>query len=345
MKILRILAATLALGWSAAALAQGTVTHTSFGGITGEAQRDALLADVGKLGMQLRVESHGGWPGIRAHLTAQAPGWDTISIGFARCETAAQSDWLRPIDYSIVDKSRLPTNLAREKYVGMFTFTYGIAYNKTRMRGREPGSWADFWDVQKFPGRRALMAEGLYSLEAALIADGVDPEKVYETLKTSDGLDRAFRKMEQIKPHINVWWRSPAQASQLLRDGEVDMILVASSRAYDLAKEGSNVGFVWNQAFIDVECFMVPKNAPNPQGAMRLINSALEAKNQAKYSTLIAYGPVNPKAFDESILTAEQKAWLPTAPEHVKLQMYADQTWYASPAADAAYQRFSRFIQ
>jgi len=344
MQGIRAAIAILAL-WGGPVAAQGVVTHATFGGITGEAQKAALLADAEKMGIQIREERHGGWPGIRAHLTAQAPGWDIISIGFARCEAAAQADWVQPIDYSVVDKSKVPANLAREKYVGMFTFTYGIAYNKAKMRGREPKSWADFWNVQQFPGRRALMAEGLYALEGALIADGVAPEQVYETLKTPAGQERAFKKMEAIKPHINVWWRSPAQASQLLRDGEVDMVLVASSRARDLAKDGMDVGFIWNQAFIDVECFMVPKNAPNARGAMRMINSALDANNQAKHSTLIAYGPVNQKAFDTGILKPEHTEWLPTAPAHYKLQVYADQTWYASPAADAVYQRFSRFIQ
>ncbi|WP_376100985.1 ABC transporter substrate-binding protein (plasmid) [Roseomonas sp. CCTCC AB2023176] len=342
---LLLLAPLLASGVSSGpAAAQNAVTFTTFGGITQEAAVEGLLAEARQLGIRVNPEVHGGWPGVRAHLSAGAPGWDIISIGFARCEAVSQAGWLRPLDYGIVDRSRVPENLARRDYVGMYTFTYGIAYNRTRVR-TPPQSWADFWDVSRFPGRRALMGEGLYALEAALMADGVPADQVYATLRTPAGLDRAFAKLEQIKRNVAIWWRSPAQASQLLRDGEVDMILITSSRAADLAREGGNVGFVWNQAFLDAECWMVPRNAPNPEGAMRLINSALDPRNQANFANRIGFGPINPRAFDTGIIRRDSIPWLPTAPDNVGLQLRVDQGWYASAEADAAYQRFSRFLQ
>lgn len=343
-RLLAAAACCIVAGYGAQARAAETVVHATFGGITAEAQSKGLLAEAGKLGIQVNLANHGGWPGVQAHLSAGAPGWDTISIGFARCEAVSQAGWVQPIDYTVVDRSKVPPELARPNYVGMFTFSYGLAYNQKPGRP-EPQSWADFWDVVRFPGRRALMAEGLYALEAALMADGVAPADVYALLKTKPGQDRAFAKLEQIKPHVAIWWRSPAQASQLLRDGEVDMILMTSSRAGDLVKEGSKVGFMWNQAFLDSECWMVPKNAPNPKAAMRVINSALDAENQARYATIIGFGPANPAAFKTAALTGGAVTWLPTAPQNIARQLPADQTWYASRDADAAYQRFSRMLQ
>ena len=65
---------------------------------------------------------------------------------------------------------------------------------------RAPASWADFWDVKKFPGKRALRKGPKYTLEFALMADGVAPKDVYKVLAGKDGQDRAFKKLDELKP-------------------------------------------------------------------------------------------------------------------------------------------------
>ena len=76
-------------------------------------------------------------------------------------------------------------------------------------------TWADFWDVAKYPGKRGLHNGVRGNLEFALIADGVAPGDVYKVLATSDGVDRAFRKLDQLKPYI-VWWHDDAEAARIL---------------------------------------------------------------------------------------------------------------------------------
>ena len=61
-----------------------------------------------------------------------------------------------------------------------------------------PG-WADFWDVAKYPGKRGLHRGVRGNLEFALFADGVSPADVYKVLATSEGVDRAFRRLDQLK--------------------------------------------------------------------------------------------------------------------------------------------------
>ena len=338
------LASTLLAGAVFSAQAQTTVTYAGWGGHTSESVLTGLFADAEKLGVNVRDELSGGWSGIKAHLVSGAPGWDIADIGFARCEEASQAGLLLPIDYSIIDKSKIPAALAQENYIGTYTFSYGLAYQKSNY-DEAPQTWADFWDVQKFPGRRSMNGQGLYALEAALLADGVKPEDVYATLKTSDGVDRAFKKLEELKPAVAVWWRSPADAMQLMRDGEVDMAVFPNGRAMTLALDGIEVGFQWNQAFLDMTGWLLPKNAPNAEAAMKLIDSALDPVNQATFAVKSGYGPANPKAFDTGIIPADLMAWMPTAPENLAKQVLVDPTWYASDAARAAYERFSKFIQ
>ena len=77
---------------------------------------------------------------------------------------------------------------------------------------------ADLFDLQKFPGKRALQKDPFVNLEWALIADGVAIKDVYKVLGTPEGVDRAFKKLDTIKKDV-VWWEAGAQPPQLLADG------------------------------------------------------------------------------------------------------------------------------
>lgn len=347
MKARELLRAVVSAGLLVAgtAGAQTQVTVAGFGGLVLDAEVEALLADAAKSGATIRKDRHGGWAGIKAHLLSGAPGWDIISIGSARCETAAQMDLILPIDYNIVKKSGFPESLAKPKYVQVYPFSYGIVYQKAKYGNNPPKGWADFWDQKKFPGSRTWDAEGLYALEAALIVDGVPPAKVYDVLRSSGGVDRAFKKLDELKPAIRTWSSSVGLAMQLVHDGEVDMAMMSNGRVLALSEDKVNVGFVWNQAFIDYECYMIPKNASNPKVAMDLINGAMSPKNQANFAKQVKYGPGNPKAFDLGIITPDVMQWLPTAPQHFAGQVLVDPKWYASQEADAAYQRFAKWKQ
>ncbi|PZQ75874.1 MAG: hypothetical protein DI563_08435 [Variovorax paradoxus] len=345
--LFRILAAaSVALLVPVAVMAQTTLTFAGFGGTLQEAVIKGLFADADKLNIKLREERSGAWPGIKAHLMANAPGWDMTEIGFARAEMAAQAEQIMDIDYSVVDKSKVPAALAQPKYIGVGTFSYGIAYQNGKYgAGKGPQSWADFWDVKKFPGRRSLLGNGTYALEAALAADGVPLADIYKVLRTPAGVDRAFAKLDQIKPSITVWWQSGGQAVQLMRDGEVDMIMIPNGRAMALSDDGADISFVWNQAFVDTESIIVLRNTGNPKAVMQLLNTALDPKNQAAFSKGSGFGPVNLKVFEQKLLDEKLMSWLPTAPQNIGKQLWADQKWYASPESEAAMQRFMKYLQ
>src|SRR3546814_19993340 len=68
-----------------------------------------------------------------------------------------------------------------------------------------------------------------YSLEFALMADGVPADQVYPTLRTPRGVDRAFRKLDEIKPNV-VWWSSISQVPDLLGSREVVMSVTSPGR-------------------------------------------------------------------------------------------------------------------
>jgi len=344
----RIGATTLALFasvYSSAAAAQENVTLAGWGGITTEATLKGLFLSAKSLNINVRSELHGGLPGLIAQVNGGRVAWDLVMYGFVDCERAAQDGLLEPIDYSAVNVSQIDKRYAKPHYVGVFAFSYGIAYNTKKFGASPPMSWKDFWDVKKFPGRRALFNAGTYVLEAALLADGVPDRDVYPMLKTPAGVDRAFKKLEEIKPHVAVWWNSSGQAMQLIRDGEVDMIMLANGRARALIQDGANVGFTWNQAMIEDECLAVPKGARNKAAAMKLISSSLQPEPQARFGTMIDYGPVNQAAYSLGIMTTDQVAQMPTSPANLPKQFVVSPEFYASPEGRRAVERFTRFIQ
>jgi mannopine transport system substrate-binding protein len=146
-----------------------------------------------------------------------------------------------------------------------------MAYNREAFGGvgKEPSSWADFWDVKTYPGPRALPNIGTpwWPMIAALLADGVPPDQLFPL-----NVERAFAKLDEIKPHISVWWKSGDQSQQIWRSGEVVMAQMYAGRAMGLRKEGLSVGVSWNGAPLDAAAWCVLKEAAHPLAALALLN-------------------------------------------------------------------------
>ena len=114
-----------------------------------------------------------------------------------------------------------------------------MLYDKETFKARAPQTWADFWNVKDFPGPRGLPDSGdraWWVPAAALLADGVPKDKLFPL-----DLDRAYRKLDQIRPHVTVWWKTAAQMMQIVRDREVVMTMGFSGRAYSVIREGNAV--------------------------------------------------------------------------------------------------------
>ena len=93
-------------------------------------------------------------------------------------------------------------------------FSHIVAYDTTKFETVKPSKLADFFDIKKFPGKRGMRKKSpKINLELALRADGVAGDKVYETLSTKAGVDRALKKLDSIKDSV-VWWEAGAQPPQ-----------------------------------------------------------------------------------------------------------------------------------
>ena len=178
-----------------------------------------------------------------------------------------QSEWLRaeregliePIDWTVVQKDKLfPDAVFFANGISYCALGTNLCYRKDKFPNGGPQSSVDFWDVRKFPGARSLYNSAPRSLAFALLADGVPPDKLYPM-----DIDRGFRKLDQIKPHIKVWWTQGNQSQQLIRNGEIDAIAIWNARASELAAQGLPSSSCGTRAQPSITMWGVAERAPN----------------------------------------------------------------------------------
>jgi putative spermidine/putrescine transport system substrate-binding protein len=190
--------------------------------------------------------------------------------------------------------------------------------------------------VKKFPGKRSYRKGGEGVLEPALMADGVPANKVYEVLSAPGGIERAIKKIKELKPHVAVWWSSGAQHAQLMKDGEVDMVTGWNGRFDVAAKDGAKVAYTFNQGLADYDCYAIPKGAPNKANAMKFLSEISKAPYQAEFTKYITYGPTNKKAYEGTAIPAAYAKLLPSHPDNQAKQLPIDQSWYIKNGARAS---------
>lgn len=334
--MLAAVAAMWTAGLSTAAFSQ-ELTVVSFGGSFQEAQSKALFQPAAKaLGIMIKEETYTGIADLRLKVKAGAVTWDIVTSGSGSAARAGAEGILEKLDYKVIDTSDFYPGLAQGYCVGGDVFSTVLAWNTKTYGDNGPKSWADFWDVKKFPGKRAYRKSVAGALEPALMADGVPPEKVYEVLSAPGGIERAINKIRELKPHIAVWWASGAQHAQLMKDGEVDMTTGWNGRFDVAAKDGGKVAYTFNQALLDYDCYAVAKGAPNKDLAMKFLAEISKPQYQAEFTKYITYGPTNKKAYDLGTIEAAYAKKLPSHPDNVAKQLPINLDWYIKFEADAS---------
>jgi putative spermidine/putrescine transport system substrate-binding protein len=332
-----------ALALSAMAAQADEVVFVSQGGAYQEAQTKAILDPVAeKTGITVKQDSSpDAWPQIRTQAETGKPIWDVVDTPTKDCLRGGEQGMIEKLDLSkMPNVAAMPAEYRNDYSVAYEFYSSVLAYNPKAFPDGAPQSWADFWDVKKFPGTRALRNYPLATLEAALLADGVTPDKMYPL-----DVDRAFRKLAEIKPHVSVWWTSGAQSAQLLADGEADMVMAWNGRVSAVKAEGASVDFTYNQGMLQYTSLCILKNAPHAETAVKFVDAALDPEIQANFPAYIDYGPANPKAYATGKITPERAAEMPSAPDNAAKQVLVSTEWWASPEGEKALARWAEFIQ
>lgn len=311
-------AALLAASVLAAPVMARDLTVVSWGGNYQDAQREIYFKPFAETtGKPILEESwDGGYGVIAARMATRPADWDVVQVESEELALGCADGMYETIDWSALggEDAFLPAAVS-ECGVGAIVWTTGLSYDADRLT-TAPASWADFWDVEAFPGNRGLRRGPKYALEFALMADGVPPAEVYEVLGTPEGVDRAFAKLDEIKPNI-VWWEAGAQPIQLLASGEVVMTTAYNGRLAGINKsEGKNFQIVWPGSIYAIDSWVVLKDSPNKDAAFDFIRFASLPENQSKLPEYIAYGLPNVAA--GAALAPDVAAQLPTSPANLE---------------------------
>ena len=114
-----------------------------------------------------------------------------------------------------------------------------------------------------------------------------------------------------------------------MKDGEVDMTTGWNGR-FDVAiADGAKTKYTYNQGLQDYDCFGIPKGAPNPDLAMKVIAEMSKPQYQADIPQYITYGPTNSKAYETGKIDAELAKSLPSHPDNASKLLPINQEWYA----------------
>ncbi len=173
------------------------------------------------------------------------------------------------------------------------------------------------------------------------MADGVPAAEVYKVLKTPEGVDRAFKKLDALKSDI-VWWEAGAQPLQLLSSGQVVMTSAYNGRISAINRsEGKHFGFVFPGSIYAVDSWVILKNSPNKDAAMDFIAFASQTENQAKLPEYIAYGLPNVAA--AKLVPEKYAAELPTTPDNLKQAIPLDVSFWTDNSEELS-KRFNAWL-
>jgi putative spermidine/putrescine transport system substrate-binding protein len=271
------------------------LTVANFGGANGKAQEAAFIQPF-KAAYKTEargVEYPGDLAAIRTMISARRNEWDVVEVESADLKAGCDAGLFERIDRSSIPHAgMLLPGTVQECGVGAFVWSTVMAYDPGRFK-EAPRSWQDFWNVQRFPGKRGLRKGPRYNMEIALMADGVHRRDVYATLASEAGVKRALAKLEQLKPHI-VWWESGSQPPQRLASGETTLSTAFNGRIAAANRERlTPLAISWLDAVYELDYWVIIKDSPRRELARAFISFATSEEAQLAFSREIPYGPTH----------------------------------------------------
>lgn len=283
-----------------------------------------------------------GLGAVRAKVEGGSGAWDVVSLEEVEALQGCDEGLFQPLD-----RKKLP-NLADFDAIGegyscgvpIYFYSSVLAYDKKRIKD-EPTSWADLWDLEKWPGKRALHRTVSGTLEIALMADRVPRGDVYKVLATKEGVDRAFRKLDAIKPNV-IWWQNPGQSRQMLAAGEVALAVTYDNGIrYFNKTQGTDFGLVRKDAIIHVDFWAIVQGSKHVEKAYAFINDAMSPQKQAAVTNGLAISTPNRKAIE--FVDADLKPFLTPNPDNLKEAISLDAKFWLDNT-DALSQRFEAWL-
>jgi putative spermidine/putrescine transport system substrate-binding protein len=228
---------------------------------------------------------------------------------------------LEKLDYSLLPNAAKGLPSARQEFgVSPYVTTYQVGYRTDRWPTR-PESWADFWNVQRYPGPRSLGTSVMGVLEAALMADGVAPAALYPLDE-----DRAFRKLTEIKRHVRLFHPTTAAQPmrQMLYQGDIAMTLSWSADFIAQRAAGRPIDVIWNGGFYFSPSVGIARGSPFVRQAHAYLDQFFQEQSLL---TFVREWPTTPVVEAVAAAMTEQERQH-TAAGHLDRMVNLDRDFY-----------------
>lgn len=336
------------------------MTIVSWGGAYTASQDGAYhqpFAEITGVKIYNEDKAANGLAGVRAQIDAGAVSWslvDMIQADAARaCDEGLlleidHDEWLAPAPDGTPASEDFFEGTLGDCFVPQILYATMFAYNSDAFPDGGPQTIADIWDLDKFPGVRALQRTPGKNLEWALIADGVASEDVYEVLATEEGQDRAFAKLDEIRDNV-IWWTEGAQPPQILADQEAAISTAYNGRIFNAqVNEDQPFVIMWDQQMFEVDGWAVPAENVDQldmiKDYLRFATDSQRLADQAKY---ISYGPSRassaPLVSTHEATGIEMGPHMPTAPENFENAFRFSPEFWAD-YGDSLEERFNAWL-
>jgi len=318
------------------------LTVASWGGAYAESQKRAYFSPFeNETGIKITSVSHKGKFDLLKDAQASSPStWDIVDLDIGTLEQACKDGMLEKVAASDLDEATdgkpassdfLPGTL-HDCGVPSVAWSSVIVFDTRAFKKAQPKTAKDFFDIKRFPGKRALPRDPKYVLELALMADGVEPENVYSELAGKDGLERAFKQLDQIRDDI-VWWNRAHEPIDLLARKDVALALAFNGRIFSAIVAGNRpFGIIWDGQVFDLDFWAIPKSSSRKEDSMKFIAFATRPESMAKQASWFPYGPVRKSAVSlvgsHPEVNVKMAEFLPTAPANFKRALRLDTNWW-----------------
>ncbi|HWA41649.1 MAG TPA: ABC transporter substrate-binding protein [Hypericibacter adhaerens] len=316
--------APAALGLARSAAAAEEIVIANWGGdaehAEGEGWGKPFTADTG---IGVKIDGSGPMPGnIRSQVDEKHVIWDVAEIEVFMAIDLGRQGLLEPIDYSVVDKTKVQPGYALEFGICNYTYSTVVTYDTAKTGAEPPKTWVDFFNLEKYPGKRAIWKYGIGAWEAVLLGDGVAPEKLYPL-----DIDRAIKAARKLGDNI-IYFESGADSQQMLLTGEIAMGALWHTRASVLDRDTKGkVTWTWNQGALSASSWTIPKGSQHVAAAQKFIASTQIPERQIEVFKIMGNGCANPAA--SAMLPPELARVDPGRAENLKQQVLIDQQAYA----------------
>ena len=322
----------------------GKLTVASWGGAYSESQKRAYFTPFqDETGIEINLVSHNGAFGtLMAEGSDSPPKWDLVDLGPAILERACRDGKLEKVDASVLVAAGDGTSARDDFLPGMLhecgvpsvAWSSAIVFDKRAFKKATPRTAKDFFDVKRFPGKRALPRTPKYTLELALMADGVEPKEVYQMLATREGIARALKRLDGIRGHV-VWWDRAFEPLKMLAKQEAAMAIAFNGRIFSaIVAQNKPFGLIWDGQVFDLDLWAIPKGSPNKTSALELIAFATKPDRLARQARWFPYGPVRKSALKligkHPEVDVNMLDFIPTSQMNFKRALRMDAAWWAS---------------